>query len=83
LIKNYLTKLRILFQDEYDFPEGEIFTLKVISIRDKLSKLSKEVILKESLYFEVPFKKESAMKGQPLHISEDFEVRKIQISLKE
>lgn len=59
LLKNYLAKLRAYFNKHSNLPDGSEFTLKVLSIRDKLSKLTPETTLKDTFYLEFKFVKQS------------------------
>ena len=56
LIKNYLAKIFNLF-NKYGSEQNEM-NLRVISIREKISKLTETITLNDSFYFEVKFVKD-------------------------
>jgi len=60
MIKNYFTKLYNLFNTSENYSQEII--LKVISIRDKISKLSEKITLNDSFYLEVKFVKDPTFK---------------------
>lgn len=73
LLKNYLVKLRAFFNKHSTAASGTQFTLRVLSIRDKISKLTEEVTLKDTFYMEFKFTKaepESAEAGQGIRLKE-------------
>jgi len=56
LLKNYLTKLNLHFQkNSQDLPVGSENIVRIISVRDKISKISDSINLNESFYIEVKF----------------------------
>lgn len=60
LLKNYLSKLRAFYNQHSQVAVGTEFTLKVLSIRDKISKLTTECNMKDTFYLEFKFTKEAA-----------------------
>jgi len=60
LFKNYLVKLRAHFMKH---SSKEEFTLRVLSIRDKISKLTQELNLKDTFYLEFKFTKSGGEEG--------------------
>jgi hypothetical protein len=60
LIKNYLSKLRAYYNKNATVVDGEVFKLRVLSIRDKLSNLTNETNLKDTILMEFNFTKSSS-----------------------
>jgi ubiquitin-like modifier-activating enzyme ATG7 len=61
LLKNYIAKLRAYFNKNSQEKE---MTLKVLSIRDKISKLTEELTLKDTFYMEFKFAKEDIQSAE-------------------
>ncbi|CDW71187.1 e1-like protein-activating [Stylonychia lemnae] len=85
LLKNILTKLNHYFQkNSSDLSPGQEKIIRIISIRDKISKLSEQVNLNESFYIEVKFVKSedqiTDLKVKPIDFSQ---LRTVTLTLKE
>jgi hypothetical protein len=70
LLKNYLSKLRAYYNKKSSLPDGTEFTLRVLSIRDKLSKLTQETNLKDTFYMEFKIVKQSDEHSTSLRLKE-------------
>lgn len=64
LLKNHLVKLNHYYQQLESAKDGDIFTLRILSIRDKISKLTDVISLTETFYLEVKFTKLSSAPEQ-------------------
>lgn len=69
LLKNYLAKLKAFYDTHTDgIALGTEFTLKVLSIRDKISKLNTSLPMKDTFYMEFKFIKEEPAEESPLKL---------------